>query len=365
MSWHQTGRPRRALLTALTLVVAAGAAFALACGAASDTGRWDSRSVGESIAGLPFTPLIVNSNVGRGPTRLAFALLLRDQTLVLEGEVTARIYRLDDSPEDQPTTATLLGTYATTARTIDTADHGVMRLAPRDRDDARGSHAQADVALRPRDRDHDRAPLPAHDGSLSTMFTTMVDFPEAGVWGADLDVTTGGETYPHLRMTFTVREHTAEPAVGDEAPRTMQPIVTADSTAEELAALDSSPTPHRALHDITVGEAIASGQPALVAFVTPAFCQTRFCGPVLNNVVLPVEQQYGDRVHVIHIEPYDLALARGEGRLESVPAAVEWRLESEPFIAVLDRGGRVTAKFEGIIDLDEVTAALDAALAAG
>ena len=100
-----------------------------------------------------------------------------------------------------------------------------------------------------------------------------------------------------------------------------------------------------------------------MAFVTPAFCQTRFCGPVVKNVVLPLQQQYAGKVHVMHIEPYDLPTAR-KGQLTAVPAAQEWNLRAEPFIAVVDGQGRVTAKFEGIIDLAEVKTAVDAVLGA-
>ncbi len=346
---------RSASIVALVIV----AALTLSCRAAAGAPKWDSRSVAESIAGRPFTPVIVNSNIGRGPTRLALALLQQDQTLVLEGEVTARLFKIDDDPEDHPDTSRLLGSYDMTARTVDTADHGVLHLSPPDRDEGAPRGARVNVALRA--PAHEAVTLPAHDGALSTIFTTMVDFHEAGLWGADLQVITGDKTYKNLQLTFAVQEQTAEPSVGDAAPRTMQEI---SKDGSNLANLDSSSPPHPALHDMTVAEAIATGKPTLVAFVTPAFCQTRFCGPVLNSVVIPVQQRYAGRVNVIHIEPYDLPTAR-KGTLTKVAAADQWNLRAEPFLAVVDGKGIVTAKFEGIIDLDELRQALDATLAAG
>jgi hypothetical protein len=46
-----------------------------------------------------------------------------------------------------------------------------------------------------------------------------------------------------------------------------------------------------------------------------------------------------------------------------VPATLEWRLRSEPWIFVVDSRGIVAAKFEGVAALDEVEAALARVLA--
>lgn len=339
-------------LSAVTLLVAA------ACNGGADSSKppkWDSESVGKSIKSVPFTPVIVNSNVGRGQTRLALALLKQDQTLVLEGEVTAKIFRIAEDPEKSPDEATLVGEYKMTARTIDVADHD-GKGARMDRDE-RG-RTLVDVALR--DTSTPDAALPAHDGALSTIFTTMVDFKDSARFGAQLQVKTGSKTYRNLLLTFVVLDKTAEPSVGDAAPKTKQKIA---KDVSDLSEIDSSTKPNPELHNITVADAIASGKPSVVAFVTPAFCQTRFCGPVLTNTVLPLQKQYTGKINIMHIEPYDLAAAR-KGQLIAVPAAQEWNLRAEPFIAVLDTQGRVTAKFEGIIDLSEVKAAVDAALGA-
>ena len=335
------------------VALAAIATLVLACNDRSAPPKWDAASVGKSISSAPFTPVIANSNLGRGPTRLAVALFQKDSTLVLQAEVSARLFRLDNQPEQHPDTATERGTYRFTARTVDTADHGAMRF---DRDAA--GRTYADVALRAPSTAEPAAP--AHDGALATIFTSMVDLNEAGMWSAQIDVKTGGKEYRSLLVTFAVSERTAEPAVGEPAPRTVQKLA---KDVANLAEIDSSKTPNPELHSITVADAIASGKPSVIAFVTPAFCQTRYCGPVMQTIVTPLHQQYRDRAHVIHIEPYDVALAR-RGTLTAVPATGEWNLRSEPFIAVLDRQGRVTAKFEGIIDLDEVKQALEAALAA-
>ncbi len=63
----------------------------------------------------------------------------------------------------------------------------------------------------------------------------------------------------------------------------------------------------------------------------------------------------------------DLDLARlraGEG-LEATPVTVERKLLNEPAVFVLDAEGIVSAKFEGIMDLEEVTRAIEAVLQGG
>lgn len=359
MSRHTS--PSRSLLRpALFLALTALSLLATSCGAlpasAPVAPKWDSRSVAASLTNVPFTPVIINSNLGKGPSRVALALLKRDQTLVLEGKVTARIFRLDNEPEKHPDAGVLLGAYDMTSRTIDVAaEHEGGRTMRLDID-ANG-RALVEVALV--DPSRETPAPPSHDGALTTIFTTNVDFNQAGLWGAQLRVKTGNKTYDNLLVTFAVLERTSEPSIGDQAPRTKQKLA---KDVANLAEIDSSKTTHPELHNITVADAIASGKPSLVAFVTPAFCQTRFCGPVMDTVVVPAYQQYKDRVHVIHIEPVDLAFAR-KGTLVAGREFEEWKLRSEPFIFVVNGQGAVTAKFEGVIDFAEVKQALDAALA--
>ena len=69
---------------------------------------------------------------------------------------------------------------------------------------------------------------------------------------------------------------------------------------------------------MTVAEAIDTKKPTLIAFATPAFCQTRFCGPVIEEVVAPLAKDYRGRANFVHIEPYRL-----------VDEDVEFRLPTE------------------------------------
>jgi hypothetical protein len=117
------------------------------------------------------------------------------------------------------------------------------------------------------------------------------------------------------------------------------------------------------MHNITVADALSARQPIVLAFATPAFCQSRICEPVMETIMDPLSAKYAGRATFIHIEPYVLPELRASNVRVPVPATQEWRLLDEPWVFVIDHAGRVAAKFEGITALDEVDAALQAALA--
>ena len=83
------------------------------------------------------------------------------------------------------------------------------------------------------------------------------------------------------------------------------------------------------------------------------------CGPV-TAVVGDLYEQLGDRVRFIHLEPFDLGIARTEGRLVFGPTAREWNLETEPWVFVVDASGRVAARFEGLVSAAELEPAIAA-----
>ena len=53
----------------------------------------------------------------------------------------------------------------------------------------------------------------------------------------------------------------------------------------------------------TVAAALTKGRPVVVAFATPAFCQTQFCGPVVENVLVPAWKQYGASRWALRVNP--------------------------------------------------------------
>ncbi|MEX0800544.1 MAG: hypothetical protein WD379_04930 [Dehalococcoidia bacterium] len=187
------------------------------------------------------------------------------------------------------------------------------------------------------------------------VYVSNVSFDAAGDWGFEAVVTTDGEAAEPITFQFTVLEDSPEPSVGEPAPPSEQ-LTLAD--VDDISEIDSSFPPRPHMHEITVADALALGKPMVVAIGTPAFCETRVCGPVMEMAVDPNYEKFKDDVTFIHIEPYQLAeLRAGEARIP-VAATEDWGITSEPWTFVVDSDGLVAAKFEGVTAADEIEAAL-------
>jgi hypothetical protein len=111
------------------------------------------------------------------------------------------------------------------------------------------------------------------------------------------------------------------------------------------------------LHDEVIADHLGKGRPLVVQFSTPAFCETRFCGPVLD-VMLEQVPAYEDRIDFVHIEMWQDFQVR-----QYRQAALEWHLPSEPFTFFMRADGTVASFLEGIFTENELTDALNALLA--
>lgn len=185
----------------------------------------------------------------------------------------------------------------------------------------------------------------------SGVYVAYVDFDSPGDWGVEVAVTLDGTELDPVPFRFNVLDETSEPAIGDPAPASRQ-LTLAD--VADVTEIDSSFPSRPQMHEDTVADALATGKPLLVAFATPAFCETRTCGPVMDTVMDPLYEEYQGQAVFIHIEPFKLKQLRGGAARIPVEATAEWGLQTEPWVFVIDREGKVAAKFEGIIALDEV-----------
>lgn len=183
------------------------------------------------------------------------------------------------------------------------------------------------------------------------VYVADVTFDTAGNWGLEAVVTLDGESSEPLTFQFNVLDETPEPAVGDPAPPSEQILL---SDVDDISEIDSSYPPHPEMHQITVADALELDVPIVLYVGTPAFCESRVCGPVMEAVMDPLYDEYSDEATFIHVEPFQLKeLREGTARIP-VPLTEEWGLRSEPWIFVIDSEGLVAAKFEGMAGLDEV-----------
>jgi len=194
------------------------------------------------------------------------------------------------------------------------------------------------------------------------VYIANVEFPDAGLYGAEFTTTEGGQTET-IRMTFEVAASSPVVQVGQKAPNSTTP--TAPDTTS-IANISTDPDPLPAFYSTSIHTAIDEGRPFLVVFATPKFCTSAQCGPTLDRIK-PFVERY-PTVTFINVEPYELK--RENGQLEAVldqagnlvPTAVtrEWGLLSEPWVFVVDRQGIVRSSLELIFSDAELTAALDA-----
>ncbi len=188
------------------------------------------------------------------------------------------------------------------------------------------------------------------------VYTVGLEFDRAGAWGLVIDgVEPEGATLQST-IPVTVRQESLTPAVGAAAPPSL--TKTASDTAS-LGKITSDTDPDPELYAATIADALRAGRPLIVAFSTPAFCQTLTCGPQLD-VVKELKSRYRDSASFIHVEMFDNPNeVQGDlSRARTVPAAAEWNLPSEPWTFVVDAEGLVAAKFEGFATHDELEDAL-------
>lgn len=188
--------------------------------------------------------------------------------------------------------------------------------------------------------------LPANRG----IYTVEGSFPSAGVWGAEIRY----GTRP-VKLYFDVLAHPQAPIAGQPALREASPTVTNPLGVDPLCTrtdANGNPAPCP-LHQVSLDQVIGRGKPVAVMFATPARCETRFCGPVLEQL-LTVAPRYGDRVTLVHVEIYKNATDP-----TLVPTVEAWGLQSEPWLFGINGSGTVTERLDGAFATSEVTGLLD------
>ncbi len=139
------------------------------------------------------------------------------------------------------------------------------------------------------------------------------------------------------------------PDVGEPAPRVHTP--TAADVDGDLSKIDTRIPPDQ-MHKDDLAEVLGK-EPVVLLFATPQFCQSRVCGPVVDEAE-QVNQNDGGGVAFIHMEIYK----HNDPSLGARPQVRAYRLESEPWLFVIDRHGIIRTRIEGAWSVPELEAAL-------
>jgi hypothetical protein len=185
------------------------------------------------------------------------------------------------------------------------------------------------------------------------LYRAEFDFDRPGIWMATVTPEGGAPLDP---IPFEVLEDPYAPALGEEAPAPETPTLD-DATVEELSS-DDDPDP--GFYQLSLDEAIGNGNTTVVVFSTPQFCVSAACGPLLD-VVKEVAPGHPD-VQFVHVEVFagltDPDFAPDADHLAPAVGPQWYNLPSEPWVFVVDGGGKVVARYEGVLDRAELEAVL-------
>ena len=305
---------RRALLLLTTC------AAIVACAKPSVTPAGPSAASSPAASGGPeILPLLISSELPKGPTRFVFSLTDRANNLIAAPDVRVHLlfYDVDAAPET--------------------------------------------VAF-----ESDARFLWAIEGERG-LYATDVVYPNAGRWGTRMNATLADGSTKTVRIEYDVVEAGSTVAIGAKAPSIETPTIA--SARGDVRAVSSDQQPSERFYTTSIDDALATAKPFVIVFATPAFCETAICGPTLETVKT-VAVDYPD-LTFINVEPYQMKFENGSlqpaldasGQLQAAPWTDAFGLRTEPWIFVIGADGTVRAKFEAVIGADELRTAIDTAAA--
>ncbi|HET8815172.1 MAG TPA: hypothetical protein VFM51_09490 [Solirubrobacterales bacterium] len=145
------------------------------------------------------------------------------------------------------------------------------------------------------------------------------------------------------------------PGVGEKAPIMHTP--TASDVGGNMAEIDTRVPPDQ-MHQVDYADVLGK-EPIVLVFATPALCQSRVCGPVVD-VAQQVADAHQGEAEFIHMEVYE----ENDPAKGIRPQMRAFRLPTEPWAFLIDRKGFVRESFEGAFGASELEEALGS-IAAG
>jgi hypothetical protein len=180
----------------------------------------------------------------------------------------------------------------------------------------------------------DRGPEPGLPG----FFAATVDVPEPGNWLVAAAANVADGSGVGVGAMVVVEESEAFAAVGSKALAVNTPVATAPAEIRRFCTRQ----PPDPLHYISLDDALSNGKPTVVTFGTPLLCESRMCGPVVDEVMLVFEEVGKEQANFIHVEVYPTRQVD-----EPAEPFLQWGFESEPWTFVIDGDGIIRARFEG------------------
>ena len=147
-----------------------------------------------------------------------------------------------------------------------------------------------------------------------------------------------------------IGEKNGPPKVGQRAIRVH--TETAADVGGDLTKLSTRMPPPADMLDTDFADVVGK-KPVVLLFATPALCASRTCGPVVD-IAEQVRAQNGKGVTFIQQEIYQ----DNDPGKPYRPQVLQWRLPTEPWAFVIDRHGKIAARFEGVFSVGELARAV-------
>lgn len=194
------------------------------------------------------------------------------------------------------------------------------------------------------------------------LYRARVPLDRVGEWMVEVGATVHGARSVG-RGKLDVGPDMGTPALGSLVPGGDTP--TMRDAHSLMHHISSDPEPLTAFYTWTLDDALAQHQPTVFVLDSYAFRPNAACGGALG-ILHEVFIDYPG-LTVIHAEPWHMAMGRDGHMLELDPPggpavltdyAEAWGIEEPPWVFVIDRDGRLQAKFTGVIGSDELRAAI-------
>jgi hypothetical protein len=181
--------------------------------------------------------------------------------------------------------------------------------------------------------------------SAKVVYVTNLKLDREGNWDLVAMFRDGSEYTATFIPTIEVGGFKGIPAVGERPPRIHTPTVA--DVGGDLGQIDTR-SPNDDMHKVDFADALGK-EPVVLLFATPALCESRVCGPVVD-VAEQVEHEAGDGVNFIHMEVFN----NNNGSDGYRPQLEEFGLQTEPWVFVIDAKGIVRARIQGAFDASEL-----------
>ncbi len=172
-----------------------------------------------------------------------------------------------------------------------------------------------------------RASFPTEGSWLLYVEAKPEGAPKMLTGGTTLQVTSKGPGQPGKPP---------QPVPGEKAVSVATPTTAAGLGVEPICTRK----PPCSMHQVSLDKALKAGKPTVLLIGTPAFCQTRFCGPVTDAMMKVKAGFLGSKASFVHIELF-ADNKEAPARQILAPAAQAWRIEAEPVIYYIKADGTI------------------------